>query len=148
MKFWIQVYMYTYIYNCVMSKKVEELMKSLSDFGKQPNRLKDKDLESAKITSSGDYRRSIRHFYIDGDGNLVWRKLMTGEDPMSGLGHDYVIEADRLTESDWIAHMYEKMDYVTFGEFVCAYLKALEMKGIKSLNIDIFGFNETQKFVE
>ena len=130
-----------------MSK--EKMMDALTKFGETPERKRLAKLaEDCRVKAGKNYQRKIRHFHIDKDGNLVWKKRISGEDPLSGLGHDYVIDADRLTESDWLAHMFSKMDYATFGEFVAAYMKALEMKGVKNLKVDIFGFDEILDFAE
>ena len=100
-------------------------------------RLK-REIERCKVDLSKDYRREIRNFYVDADGDLIWVKPN---------GSTYDIEASKLKEPDWIAHMFCKMDYTLFGEFVGAYLKTLEQKGVKTLKIDICDFDVTQKFV-
>ena len=48
-----------------------------------------------------------------------------------------LIKRERLTDDDWIAHERTKLDIKEFGEFVCAYLKALERLGIKNLRMSI-----------
>lgn len=103
-------------------------------------------LERCTIDPTKDYRAEIRNFYLEKDGSLVWQKYRNYKDPSSGKGDTYVIDAERLTEPDWISHMFGKMDYELFGEFVGAYLKALERRGVKKLEIDIKDFDIAQKF--
>ena len=131
--------------------KTEKLGEMLKDFVKKPEPVqKEEDIEAllerCTIDPDKDYRAEIRNFYLDEEGNLVWQKWRRYNDPTSGKGNTYVIDAERLTEPDWISHMFGKMDYELFGEFVGAYLKALERRGVKKLEIDIRDFDMTQKF--
>ena len=68
------------------------------------------------------------HFFILG-GILVWKK---GENQL------YHIPRGRLSEPDWIAHMFGKMDYKLFGEFVAAYITACHNAGLKKITIETF----------
>lgn len=74
-----------------------------------------------------DYREEAPHFLLRKNGDLVWVK---------DNGATYIIEAKRLTESDWITHMFGKFDYAMFGEFVAAYLTALAKRGVKHVFVD------------
>ncbi len=116
----------------------EDLKKVVSKICQTPTEVHMKKLlEKSRVDLSKDYRRPIQHFCIDEDGDFVWNKVN---------GDTYVIESDRCKEPDWISHMFSKMDYNLFGEFVAAFLKYLEMKGVKTLNIEIRDFDRAQKF--
>ena len=84
----------------------------------------------------------IRQWKVNKDGDLV--RIKTKE----GKRKHYVIAKSRLTEPDWVSHMLSKFtDFDEYGEFVCAYLKACEMAGIKNIQIRLWGdFNEIYDF--
>ena len=90
-----------------------------------------------RFDATQDYRREAPHFLLRKNGDLIWVK---------DNGAIYTIEAKRLSESDWIMHMYSKFDYTMFGEFVAAYLTALARNGIKRVTIDTKDFD--LKFME
>ena len=92
---------------------------------------------------SKDYRRELNQFRVNRRGDLLIHRGRTRLND----GWEIFIPKNRLTESDWIAHIRTKT-YCDFGEFVCAYLKALEMAGVKSLTIDIYGFNYSCKYAD
>lgn len=118
-----------------MSRMNKEQMKeALAKFAHSPSEDQMKKLlEESRVDLSKDNRRIISNFYIDADGDFVWRRKN---------GNDYVIEAERLQEPDWIEHMLHKMDYDVFGEFVAAYLKSLKIKGVEKLEIEIKDLSE------
>jgi len=112
----------------------EQMKEALAKFGQTPSKNQmEKLLEESRVDLSEDNRRIISNFYIDADGDFVWRRKN---------GSPYVIEAERLQEPDWLEHMLHKMDYDEFGEFVVAYLKCLKMKGIEKLEIEINDLSE------
>lgn len=90
------------------------------------------------IDPSVDYRRELSRFRVNGRGDLLF---------MQNNRWEIMISHERLTECDWISHMVGK-SYVTFGEFVAAYLKALERVGIRNLNIAVYGFDDSFKFAD
>ena len=92
-----------------------------------------------------DYRRPLNQFKVNKRGDLM---INRNESLPNNIGRwEVFIIRERLTESDWISHMLEKA-YCDFGEFVCAYLKALEIAGIKTLTIDIYGFDYACKYAD
>lgn len=111
------------------------------------NRIK-KEIEGVDISDylidpSKDYRRELNHFRVSKRGDLL---IQRGRTKLND-GWEILIPRNRLTESDWISHMRQKA-YMNFGEFVCAYLKALEMAGVKTLNIVIYGFDYACKYAD
>lgn len=118
-----------------MSRMNKEQMKdALAKFAQSPSKAQmEKMLEESRVDLSQDNRRFINNFFIDADGDLVWKKKN---------GSYYAIEAERLQEPDWIEHMLHKMDYDLFGEFVVAYMKALRIRGIDKLEIEISDLSE------
>ena len=60
-------------------------------------------------------------------GHLVWKK---------GKNQQYVIDKERIAEPDWIVHMFGKMDYELFGEFVAAYLTVCHRNGLKKIKVN------------
>lgn len=101
-----------------------------------PDELKDCMLDFSK-----DYRRELKHWKIDKDGNLIWLFNKYGTNKSY-----YVITKERLSEDDWLSHMKEKLDNDEYGEFVYAYLAACERAGIRELTINIYGFDGNCKF--
>lgn len=110
------------------------MKEALSKFAQSPSKAQMEEmLEESRVDLSKDNRRFISNFFIDADGDLIWKKKN---------GSYYAIEADRLQEPDWIEHMLHKMDYDLFGEFVVAYMKALRIRGIDKLEIEISDLSE------
>ena len=101
------------------------------------------DISDLFLDPSKDYRRELNQFRVNRRGDLLIHRGRTRLND----GWEIFIPKNRLTESDWIAHIRTKA-YCDFGEFVCAYLKALEMAGVKSLTIDIYGFNYSCKYAD
>lgn len=103
-----------------MNQEIEELKKYLLDPRK-------------------DYRKELSKFRVNNNGDLQ---------AMSRNGQwETLIPRQRLIEPDWISHMKEKC-LVNFGEFICAYFKALEMQGIHNLQIVLYGFDDGFKFAD
>lgn len=100
-------------------------------------------LEGRFIDPRKDYRKELNQFRVNKRGDLLINRGRT----KLNSGWEIFIPKKRLTESEWIAHMRTKA-YCDFGEFVCAYLKALEIAGIKNLNISIYGFNDACKYAD
>ena len=100
-------------------------------------------LEGCFIDPSKDYRRELNQFRLNRHGDLLIRRNRTKLND----GWEIFIPRNRLTESDWIAHIRTKA-YCDFGEFVCAYLKALEKAGVRNLNIAIYGFDYACKYAD
>lgn len=100
-------------------------------------------LDGCFIDPSADYRRPLNQFRVNKRGDLLIRRNRTRLND----GWEILITKERLTEEDWISHMRQKA-YMDFGEFVCAYLKALEIAGVKNLNIMIYGFNYACKYAD
>lgn len=90
-----------------------------------------------------DWRRELNQFKVDKHGNLLINRDVA-EGPEAW---EIFIPKKRLRESDWISHIKEKA-YCDFGEFVCAYLKALEMAGVKKISVDIYGFHDTCQYAD
>lgn len=89
-----------------------------------------------------DYRRELSQFKQNKRGDLLILRRGRWE---------VLIEKERLTEPEWIAHLRAKQyisDDGDFGNFVRAYCKALERLGIKSLNISIYGFDCSCKYAD
>ena len=101
------------------------------------------DISDCWIDPSKDYRRELNLFRVNKRGDLLIHRDRTKLND----GWEILIPRNRLTESDWISHMRQKA-YMNFGEFVCAYLKALEMAGVKTLNIVIYGFDYACKYAD
>lgn len=100
-------------------------------------------LEGCFIDPNKDYRRELNQFRVNKHGDLLIRRNRTKLND----GWEIFISKNRLTESDWIAHIRTKA-YCDFGEFVCAYLKALEIAGVRNLSITIYGFNDSCKYAD
>lgn len=100
-------------------------------------------LEGCWLDPREDYRRPLNQFRVNKRGDLL---IHRGRTKLND-GWEIFIPKNRLTESDWIAHTRTKA-YCDFGEFVCAYLKALERIGVKSLNISIYGFDYSCKYAD
>lgn len=49
----------------------------------------------------------------------------------------YFIESERLTNDDWIAHLFEK-GWIDFNEFLPAYFQALKNIGSQYVKIKVF----------
>ena len=96
-------------------------------------------LEGCFIDPSKDYRRELNQFRVNGHGDLLINRFGRWE---------CLIERDRLTESDWIAHIRQKAYIKDYGAFICAYMKALEIAGVRSLNIAIYGFDSACKYAD
>lgn len=99
-------------------------------------------IECEFIDPSKDYRKPLNQFKVI-HGNLL---INRGRTKLND-GWEILIPKNRLNECDWISHMRQK-SYMDFGEFVCAYLKACELAGIKNLNISIYGFNYACKYAD
>ena len=97
------------------------------------------DISDCLIDPSKDYRKELNQFRLSKRGDLLIHRDRTK--------WEILIPRNRLTESDWISHMRQKA-YMNFGEFVCAYLKALEIAGVKTLNIVIYGFDYACKYAD
>ena len=91
---------------------------------------------------SKDYRLELKQFKVNRRGDLLINR-----DGTDLNNWEVLIPKYRLTESDWISHMKEKA-YCNFGEFVCSYLKALEIAGVKTMTIDIYGFDYACKYAD
>jgi hypothetical protein len=91
------------------------------------------------LDPSKDYRRELSKFKVNLRGDLLIMRNNRWES---------LIKRERLTDDDWISHERTKLDIKDFGEFVCAYLKALERLGIKNLRISIYGFNDSCKYAD
>lgn len=100
-------------------------------------------LDGCFIDPSKDYRRELNQFRVNKRGDLLINRGRTKFND----GWEILIPKNRLNECDWISHMRQKA-YMDFGEFVCAYLKACELAGIKNLNISIYGFNYACKYAD
>lgn len=100
-------------------------------------------LDGCFLDPRKDYRRELNQYRVNKRGDLLIHRDRTRLND----GWEIFIPRNRLTESDWIAHIRTKA-YCDFGEFVCAYLKALERAGVKSLNIDIYGFDYSCKYAD
>lgn len=100
-------------------------------------------LDGCFIDPTEDYRRPLDMFRTNKRGDLLIHRDRTRLND----GWEILIPRNRLTESDWLSHMRQKA-YMNYGEFVCAYMKALERLGIKSLNISIYGFDYACKYAD
>lgn len=100
-------------------------------------------LEMCLIDPRKDYRRPLNQFKVNKRGDLL---INRGRTKLND-GWEIFIPRNRLTESDWISHIRTKA-YCDYGQFVCAYMKALERLGIKSLNISIYGFDYACKYAD
>lgn len=90
-----------------------------------------------------DQRKELKQFKVNKRGDLLIKRNETEE-----LGDwEIFIPKKRLKESDWISHIKTK-GYCDFGEFVCAYLKALEIAGAKKISVEIYGFDDTCKYAD
>lgn len=96
-----------------------------------------KELKDHLLDPSKDYRRELSKFKVNLRGDLLIMRNNRWES---------LIKRERLTDYDWISQMRPKFDIKDFGEFVCAYLKALERLGIKNLRMFIYGFNNSCKY--
>ena len=100
-------------------------------------------LERCLIDPRKDYRRPLNQYKQNRHGDLMI--LRHGQ-------WEVLIERERLTEPEWIAHLRAKQ-YISdgnndFGNFVRAYCKALERLGIKSLVISVYGFDCSSKYAD
>ena len=50
---------------------------------------------------------------------------------------EYVIEHDRVSEEDWIAHLFTKQ-WNNWNDFIPAYFQALKNKGVQNISIITF----------
>ena len=100
-------------------------------------------LDACLIDPSKDYRRELNQFRVNRRGDLL---IYRGRTKLND-GWEIFIPRNRLTESDWIAHIRTKA-YCDFGEFVCAYLKALERIGVRELSISLYGFDRSCKYAD
>lgn len=101
------------------------------------------DISDCLLDPNEDYRRELNQFKVNKRGDLLIHRNRT----KLNNGWEIFIPKNRLTESEWISHIRTKA-YCDFGEFVCAYMKALERLGIKSLNISIYGFDYACKYAD
>lgn len=109
-------------------------------------KIKNEFEESLKgywINPCMDYRLELSHFRVNKHGDLLINRGSTKHND----GWEIFIPKERLTESDWISDISTE-DHRIFGEFVCAYLKALEVAGVKNLNISIYGFDDSFKYAD
>lgn len=100
-------------------------------------------LDGCWLDFSEEYRRPLNQFKVNKRGDLL---IHRGRTKLND-GWEILIPRNRLTEPEWISHIKTKA-YCDFGEFVRAYMKALEMAGIHSLTIAIYGFNGTCKYAD
>ena len=99
-------------------------------------------LDGCFIDLSVDYRRELSQYRQNKRGDLMILRRGRWE---------VLIEKERLTEPEWIAHLRAKQyisDDGDFGNFVRAYCKALERLGVRSLTISIFGFDYSSKYAD
>lgn len=101
------------------------------------------DISDCILDPRKDYRRELNQFRVNKRGDLLIHRNRTKLND----GWEIFIPKNRLTESEWISHIRTKA-YCDFGEFVNAYLKALEIAGVKNLNISIYGFNYSCKYAD
>lgn len=97
------------------------------------------DFKKYLLDPSIDYRKRLVNFRLNKRGDLLIKRFGQWE---------CLIEKERMTEPDWIAHLVEKQRVQDFGEFVCAYLKALERMGVTNLNISLYGFDYAFKYAD
>lgn len=100
-------------------------------------------LDGCWLDFTEDYRRPLNQFKVNKRGDLLIHRDRTKLND----GWEIFIPRNRLTESEWIAHIRTKA-YCDFGEFVCAYLKALERIGVKELSISLYGFDRSCKYAD
>ena len=79
-----------------------------------------------------DVRFKAPHFCIDDEGDFLWLRYS---------GDHYPIERERIKEPDWISHLFHKMDYKLFGEFVAAFLHYCNKCGLDQITIDTSHFD-------
>lgn len=103
----------------------------------------DKRLKMFLLDPSKDYRRALSKYRVNKRGDLLIQRNRTS---FNG-GWEILIPRNRLTECDWVSHMKEK-GYCNFGDFVCAYMKALEKAGIRKLEVVIYGFDDSFKYAD
>lgn len=96
-------------------------------------------LKGYLLDPSLDYRRELSQYKVNLRGDLLIRENNRWE---------RLISRERLTEPDWIAHLCGRLSNRQLGEFVCAYMKALERLGVKSLNTAIYGFDSACKYAD
>lgn len=83
------------------------------------------------------YTDLLPHWKVDHHGNLIWKPYRKPA---------YMIASEDLAREDCIRHMLGKFDnFSEIGEFICAYFKACEIQGIKSLKIQLWG-DFTERF--
>lgn len=63
-----------------------------------------------------------------------WHVKENGDLEYDGYYH---ISGKRLTENDWIAHLFEK-GWIDFNEFIPAYFQALKNIGEQYVNVRVF----------
>jgi hypothetical protein len=63
-----------------------------------------------------------------------WHVKENGDLEYDGYYH---ISGKRLTEKDWIAHLFEK-GWIDFNEFIPAYFQALKNIGEQYVNVRVF----------
>lgn len=97
------------------------------------------ELKNYFLDPSLDYRRELSQYKVNLRGDLLIRENNRWE---------CLISRERLTEPDWIAHLCGRLSNRQLGEFVCAYMKALERLGVKSLNTAIYGFDTACKYAD
>ena len=97
------------------------------------------ELKNYFLDPSLDYRRELNQYKVNQRGDLFIRENNRWES---------LISRERLVEPDWIAHLCGRLSNREFGEFVCAYMKALEIAGVKNLTIAIYGFDSACKYAD
>ncbi len=98
-------------------------------------------LQSGAITLPGvkpDWdkivKRTVPYIDLKVDTELKTDWIITPEGDLLHPSNDYIIEADRLEEDDWVLHLMTK-GWMDFNTFLPVYFKALKNRGIKKLLI-------------
>lgn len=97
------------------------------------------DLKGYFLDPKKDYRRELNQYKVNKHGDLLIRENNRWE---------CHIRRERLAEPYWIAHLCGRLSNRELGEFVCAYMKALEIAGVKNLNIAVYGFDSACKYAD
>lgn len=72
----------------------------------------------------------LKYWEVDIDGNITYK----------GREGAHEIANDRLLSQNWLTHMLKKIKYTekdALPEFYFAYMRALRIKGIKSITLDV-----------
>ena len=81
-------------------------------------------------------KRQVPYLDLHVDTDLKPDWIITPEGDLLRPSNDYLIEADRLEEDDWMLHLMTK-DWMDFNTFLPVYFKALNNKGAKKIQIKI-----------